>query len=316
MIELNKLRYIYLMLGNRCNLGCSHCHQGFDKNHLDKSFILSQEMLKFFALHQDVNILFWGGEPLCYFDEIQRIVAQIENAGLSLHYTIHTNGIDFNGEHFNYFKSKGFLIIFSYDAPNPTAVRKKQMTEKVAKLLKNYPHTMVSHLFCHPNNDIVKARLMLKEKFPNAVLYMGMPVITCDANKFLISFKDGELEKSLENYIRSSEAGRRWYERWSNDKKLPCVCTSGEVLNLDCDGNVYSCHNGNEIIDHISSGYAKIFETVEAYVSSKSLPKCKDCSFNKKCSLCRCKSAVRKGDEYYACSYYRRIYRFVKNFRF
>lgn len=75
----------------------------------------------------------------------------------------------------------------------------------------------------------------------------------------------------------------------------------------------YSCHNGNEIVDHISSGYIKIMKTIDSYVKSKELPKCKTCTFRTKCSLCRCKSTVKKGDKYYVCSYYRRIYRFVES---
>lgn len=313
MFRYNGLRAIYLMLGNRCNLGCSHCHQVYEAEHIDKSMVLSPAMIKFLSLYPGLRVLFWGGEPLCYFEEIKAVVRQMEDAGLTLNYSIHTNGITFSKEHFDYFRAKDFQIIFSYDVPDPTAVRKKKMPDRCVRLLKKYPKTMISFLFCHPNNDIVKARVMLKNKFPDAVLYMGMPVVTCDTNKFLIHFKDGELEKSLGEYIRSCDSGRRWYERWHSDMKLACVCTSGEVLNLDCDGNVYSCHNGNEIVDHISSGYIKIMKTIDSYVKSKELPKCKTCTFRTKCSLCRCKSTVKKGDEYYACSYYRRIYRFVES---
>jgi len=116
-------------LGQGCNLACSYCaYSGKYENqrtHNDASMPL--DMMKKavdFIMSRSRNVkevaLGWyGGEPLLYFENLQKIVAYVkeEYEGRRVMHTMTTNGTLFNDEILTFLQENNFNVSISWDGP-------------------------------------------------------------------------------------------------------------------------------------------------------------------------------------------------------
>ena len=77
---LQRLSAVYLLLGPACNMTCRHCSQTPIKNTfcLQPDSVLPEKVIQFLKTWLEAKngsfsrIYFWGGEPLLYWETIQR----------------------------------------------------------------------------------------------------------------------------------------------------------------------------------------------------------------------------------------------------
>lgn len=110
-----------LLLTQECNLRCSYCYIG--KKQEKMSVKTAQDAVDFIFRHQipdeDINIGFFGGEPLLEFELLQDIVELIRkhpgHDPRRVKYSVVTNGTIYNSEIIHYLKEHKIGLVISCD---------------------------------------------------------------------------------------------------------------------------------------------------------------------------------------------------------
>lgn len=126
----NCLSHLILQVTQQCNLQCGYCpYANFDnfenRSHSDRNmeWDTAKRSLDFFIEHSngcdELNIGFYGGEPLLNFELIKRCVEYIKEnvVGKKLAYNLTTNATLINIEQMSYFIDNNFQITLSIDGP-------------------------------------------------------------------------------------------------------------------------------------------------------------------------------------------------------
>ncbi|MCT4625461.1 Cys-rich peptide radical SAM maturase CcpM [Halodesulfovibrio sp.] len=117
---------ITLQITQQCNLRCKYCvYSGcYDsRGHTNKamSFETACKGVDFLLNHSidcdDINIGFYGGEPLLAFNVLKKVVAYVEEKGegKNIGFHITTNGTLFTEEILTYLQEKKFHVLISLD---------------------------------------------------------------------------------------------------------------------------------------------------------------------------------------------------------
>ncbi|WP_291447670.1 Cys-rich peptide radical SAM maturase CcpM [Desulfovibrio sp.] len=123
-----KVQTITLQLTQQCNLRCKYCAYSGNYNtrvHGTKkmSLELAKNAIDFLVKHSldldEINIGFYGGEPLLCFNEIKQLVLYAQNRaeGKNISYNITTNGTLFNDENIKFMQENSFMVTISLDGP-------------------------------------------------------------------------------------------------------------------------------------------------------------------------------------------------------
>lgn len=118
-----RLEALILPIAGSCNLKCPYCfaraNQGsfafpnYEKDDID--FILKQ--LNKYSSDININLIFFGGEPMLKYDLIEYTVNQVKTkfSHLKVGYSITTNGTLFNKERIKFMRENNFAILLSMD---------------------------------------------------------------------------------------------------------------------------------------------------------------------------------------------------------
>lgn len=139
----SKVNSITLQLTQRCNFRCTYCiysedSSQYQRNHSDSdmSIELAEKSVDFLFDHSrdinEVNIGFYGGEPLLKFDVIKHIVAYVKENyyGKAVNYSITTNGSLLSDEVVTFLEENGIYPMISFDGP-------KEIHDKFRHYMKN-----------------------------------------------------------------------------------------------------------------------------------------------------------------------------------
>jgi uncharacterized protein len=124
-------KQLILQVTQSCNLICSYCpyaaktNNVLQRDHSNRSmnWEIAKKSIDFFAEHskfnQEVNISFYGGEPLIAFELIKKCVAYCKKLFLGKHciFNMTTNGTLFTDEMIAYLSENHFEVMFSIDGP-------------------------------------------------------------------------------------------------------------------------------------------------------------------------------------------------------
>lgn len=123
-----KIRTIFIMLGNSCNLNCVYCLQHPLVHHQIAKDINPNiyGFIKQVAEENDgssFTLQFYGGEPLLYFNQIKEIVENTKDIS-NIHFSVITNGKLMSDEMVEFFNSNNFGVAISWDGENVLKTRK------------------------------------------------------------------------------------------------------------------------------------------------------------------------------------------------
>ena len=137
---------IQLSITEQCNLRCSYCY--YKETHAKRCAVMSDEVMEAtvsLAVQKcieqkqpDLNITFFGGEPLLRMDFIKKTVKLTKGLvkshraelprDFTLSFVVNTNGTLFTDEIVRYLKKEKFLVYLSIDGPE----RKHNISRKTA----------------------------------------------------------------------------------------------------------------------------------------------------------------------------------------
>lgn len=319
-----------------CNFDCPYC---FEPKNNPKTITddVIQDLLQFIKSHnyaRELNITWYGGEPLLAFEKIKSIYELItqENLPPITTQSIITNGYCFNNEVIDFFKSRNLNSVqitidgvkerhnetrFLRVSKSPTFDRILQNIEKISI---NLPNTRVDiRVNINKSNylDFVEIYKYIQRKFPNNKAINAYPGIiredsTDKTSLCANSFKPSEL---VDLYRLIESKGVKTYI-FPQVKNKGCMMHSLNSYIIGPEGEIYKCWNDvsnpNKVIGNISSNKLLRNSLLTKY-SIQSIPfneECKNCAIfpicDGGCSLYRYRNLF-KGCKYEICSPYKDI---------
>jgi len=134
------LHALELILTAQCNLRCSYCYQNAKASRrIDWSVVQTALDRLLASRHDDVRILFIGGEPLLEFPTIERAVeyvARHKRREMDVRLAMITNGLLLGEREIAFLAGHGFHVQLSFDGvPSAQALRGEHTFEKLDALL-------------------------------------------------------------------------------------------------------------------------------------------------------------------------------------
>ncbi len=311
------VKALCLHIAHDCNLKCKYCFAEEGEYH-GKRELMSLEvgkkaidfLIKSSGSRKNLEVDFFGGEPLMNFDVVKGIVEYARSvekeAGKNFRFTITTNGILFNDEIQQYINDNMHNVVLSIDGRKDVHDRMRpraggqgsydSIVPKFQKLAdsRNQTDYYVRGTFTRYNLDFAKDVLHLADLGFKQISVE--PVVAADSEPYSIREQDlpvifDEYEKLALEILERRKNGQ-WFNFFHFMIDLtggPCVvkrmvgCGSGtEYLSVTPTGDLYPCHQfvGMEQfkMGHVDTGVTmpetrKRFEGCNVYTK----PKCREC---------------------------------------
>lgn len=265
------IRRIFLMLGNECNLQCKYCLQhdivedevAHNVRPKVYSYIIRLQTMQ----RQPINITFFGGEPLLFWQQIESFVDALEMYGVR--FSIITNGKGLTKERIEYMNAHKISVGLSWDGARVEETRgydviadKKDLLYEIRMLCISGVGTMLNPpaVFAHAVDDFDQG--YYKKQHHHVGINYDLLLDNCHNCGDLAVYDYDEWKKQIEVLVREYEekkdtAGARLIANWIRHGRAPysplsAKCGNGTtVLNLDMQGNLYQCHNNHRRIGTI-----------------------------------------------------------------
>ena len=271
------VKALCLHVAHTCNLNCSYCFASQGKYHGDRaimSFEVGKQALDFLIAHsgtrRNLEVDFFGGEPLMNFDVVKRLVAYARSVekehGKNFRFTLTTNGVLIDDDVIDFANREMSNVVLSLDGRKEVHDRFRvdyagngsydRIVPKFQKLVKargdkNY---YMRGTFTHHNPDFLRdIEAMLDLGFTE----LSMEPVVCKAgDPSALTEEDlPVVEKQYEDLAKLMIERRRegrpftFYHYMIDLKGGPCVykrvsgCGSGtEYMAVTPWGDLYPCH--------------------------------------------------------------------------
>ncbi len=311
------VKALCLHIAHDCNLKCKYCFAEEGEYH-GKRELMSLEvgkkaidfLIKASGTRKNLEVDFFGGEPLMNFDVVKGIVEYARSIekenGKNFRFTITTNGILLNDEIMDYINKNMHNVVLSIDGRKEVNDRMRvraggqgsydAIVPKFQKLAESRNQTgyYVRGTFTKHNLDFGKDVMHLADLGFKQISIE--PVVADSSEDYAISEEDlpvifAEYEKLAKDILERRKSGQ-WFNFFHFMIDLtggPCVtkrlvgCGSGtEYLAVTPNGDLYPCHQfagreefkmGNVDTGVVKHNIRKEFEQCNVY----SKPECKKC---------------------------------------
>lgn len=333
---------VFIMLGQECNLACKYCIQHEIKTvqlcHKINPDVISWIIDISKDRKEPVDIRFYGGEPLLFWQDIQEMVKALEEAHANAKFSTITNGKLLTEAHVDYFNEHDFGVGISWDGVNSIKTRGYNVMAEKEDMVMKLKNLTISTVLSEHNYPLALGRELdrLYKKYKelhqdNFGLALEEIEDMNGSVSHLIPEDEERVEKEIEelceevlndNELGIGFQGKRYWEcvlymaleridNLSNYNHCTACCGNGiSVQNVDLDGNLYLCHNVTDKIGTIHDDFTTIFKNVIALDNTKEFYKnqCHECEID---SICGggCMLVPQKMRDKYYCRLRRAIYR-------
>lgn len=318
------VKALCLHIAHSCNLNCSYCFASQGKYHGERalmSYEVGKQALDFLVAHsgtrRNLEVDFFGGEPLMNFDVVKRLVAYARSIekehGKNFRFTLTTNGMLIDDDVIDFANKEMSNVVLSLDgrkevhdrfrvdyAGNGSYDRIVPLFQKLVKARDNKNYYMRG-TFTHHNPDFLNdIKAMLDLGFTELSME---PVVCAEGDPSALTKED--LPVVLKQYedlaalmIERRKEGRpfTFYHYMIDLKGGPCIykrvsgCGSGtEYMAVTPWGDLYPCHQfvGEEKfkLGNVYDGVTNL-DTQNEFASCNvyTRPECRDCWAKLYCS--------------------------------
>jgi uncharacterized protein len=275
-ISANGIKALCLHVSHDCNLSCEYCFASKGDYKSGRSLMSKDVALKAVDYlvansghRHNIEIDFFGGEPLMNFDVVKEVVAygkELENkTGKKFHFTITTNGILLDKEKINFINKYMDNVVISIDGRKEVhdSIRcdrggrgsYDRIVPLAQKLVnqRNGKDYFIRGTFTSKNLDFSKDVMHLSEL---GFREISVEPVVGSGDKLFIQEQDvpvvlNEYEKLALEYLKWLQEGKdiRFYHFNINLYGGPCIykritsCGAGfEYFAVSPEGHLYPCH--------------------------------------------------------------------------
>ena len=318
------VKALCLHVAHTCNLNCSYCFASQGKYHGERaimSYEVGKQALDFLVAHsgsrKNLEVDFFGGEPLMNFDVVKRLVAYARSIekehNKNFRFTLTTNGVLIDDDVIDFANRECSNVVLSLDGRKEVHDRFRvdyagngswdRIVPKFQKLVqarggKNY---YMRGTFTHLNPDFLKdIQTMLDLGFNE----LSMEPVVCAADDPMALTEEDkpivmeQYEKLAELMLQRRQEGRpfTFYHYMIDLTGGPCIykrisgCGSGtEYMAVTPWGDLYPCHQfvgeekfklGNVWDGMTNTAVQEDFASCNVYAR----PECNDCWARLYCS--------------------------------
>ena len=318
------VKALCLHVAHTCNLNCSYCFASQGKYHGERaimSYEVGKQALDFLVAHsgsrKNLEVDFFGGEPLMNFDVVKRLVAYARSIekehNKNFRFTLTTNGVLIDDDVIDFANRECSNVVLSLDGRREVHDRFRvdyagngswdRIVPKFQKLVqaregKNY---YMRGTFTHLNPDFLKdIQTMLDLGFTE----LSMEPVVCAADDPMALTEEDkpivmeQYEKLAELMLQRRQEGRpfTFYHYMIDLTGGPCIykrisgCGSGtEYMAVTPWGDLYPCHQfvgeekfklGNVWDGVTNTAVQEDFASCNVYAR----PECNDCWARLYCS--------------------------------
>lgn len=307
---------ITLQITKNCNFRCQYCLFATDSKvervheNSNMSWTIAKESIDFLYSHSmdcpNVNIAFYGGEPLMNFNLIKKIVLYAENLFVSkkIRYIMTVNGSLLTETIVDFLVKYDFNITVSLDGPQDVQNRHRKFSYSglgtfdsvmagVKRIKEKYPEYF--------NSSVSFSPVIFPDEDYNEVLSfyqsIGVDLEKVNANAASLSGID-YIERGLSEQYNYRDLSENKNDAIFNDKSQinsiwhhngPCIPGLRKLF-IDTRGNFYTCEkfveNINSSIGNLKKGFD--YTKVKRYLNIGELTEkeCKSCWAVRFCSIC------------------------------
>ena len=271
------VKALCLHVAHTCNLNCAYCFAGQGEYQGERglmSYEVGKQALDFLIENskgrRNLEVDFFGGEPLMNFDVVKRLVAYArereKECGKNFRFTLTTNGVLIDDDVIDFSNREMSNVVLSLDGRKEIHDRYRvdyagkgswdRIVPKFQKLVeargnKNY---YMRGTFTHANPDFLKdIEVMLDLGFTELSME---PVVCAPDAPSALTAEDlpivlEQYEKLAEKMLKAHRAGKpfTFYHYMIDLKGGPCIykrvsgCGSGtEYMAVTPSGDLYPCH--------------------------------------------------------------------------
>ena len=106
---------VYITVGQGCNLSCSYCSQ--DHTAVFPAQLDAPALLAKVAPYDALDVVFFGGEPLLYLEQVKAVVEVLEASEHACSFALITNGLLLTQEVAYYCNDHAISVALSHDGP-------------------------------------------------------------------------------------------------------------------------------------------------------------------------------------------------------
>ncbi len=318
------IKALCLHVAHTCNLNCSYCFASQGKYHGDRAIMsleVGKRALEFLiensGSRRNLEVDFFGGEPLMNFDMIKELVAYArereKQAGKNFRFTLTTNGVLVDDDVIDFANREMNNVVLSLDGRKEIHDRYRvdyagngsweKIVPKFQRFVekrgnKNY---YMRGTFTHANPDFVED---IKEMLSLGFTQLSMEPVVCSADDPSALTEEDlpivlkQYEKLAELMLQKHREGKpfTFYHYMLDLKSGPCIykrisgCGSGtEYMAVTPWGDLYPCHQfvgdekfklGNIYTGIDNTEIQNEFAACNVYTH----PECKDCWAKLYCS--------------------------------
>ena len=318
------IKALCLHVAHTCNLNCEYCFASQGKYHGDRalmSFEVAKQAIDFLIEHsgsrRNLEIDFFGGEPLMNFDVVKETVAYCRSIekekGKNFRFTLTTNGVLLDDEVIDFANKECHNVVLSLDGRKEVHDRLRKTVNGNGSydiIVPKFQHFVerrgnkgyyIRGTFTHNNTD-----------FTNDIFHMAdlgftelsmEPVVCPPDDPYALTYDDlpvlfEQYELLAKDMLRREKEGKpiTFYHYMLDLNAGPCIykrisgCGSGtEYMAVTPWGDLYPCHqfvgNPEYLLGNVYDGVTnpKVqdeFKLCNAYAR----PDCKDCWAKLYCS--------------------------------
>ena len=336
---------VYIMMGFACNFHCKYCIQEGQTNCIKAPTEVSDSLINYLKrLHdirpnikKNITIMFWGGEPLIYFNTIKEIIGKLD--GYNFDYGTVTNGALLTEEIVDYFNAHKISVAISNDGLNTKHTRINNVLEnkQLVNLIKKLDNVVINSVISAYNQDLLAFSQYVQSIFKDKAVGTNWEWLMCgehtpkdlydiDLDKFEIDIKRffDKCKQDLLSGQLSSEILfiKPYLNRIAlNNSGLvdlyPACSPVRHTMNIDLAGNCYACHPAPKI-GNVSTAHSDMLDIYQKeFNHAFTYADCSQCEYVLLCKA-GCPLETACDGKIHMCKakriFYKELFSFVESF--
>ncbi len=334
LYQKNKIKRIYLMLGSACNFNCRYCIQSGEfqgYRHETKQEINPDVYAYIHSIEEarkkkkdKLTIMYWGGEPLLYFDTIKKVIPRFPNT----EHAIVSNGSLLTQEIVDYINAYHVHYVVSNDGPNTDKTRITNILEdevflSLFRQIRSRGVDSVISAYCQDYQALEQyiTDRCGQETAQDSEFLLPSVIMPEDAYHFDYEKYRQSLRMRLEHGIAGILSGNMSQDfiktslylhifEHADEITMPRCSQMDTILNVDLQGNIYACHNSTIKIGTIYDDEITLSANYRAYLEEQRILEKKGCANCEAYELCKggCLIIEPEAHGQEACCRLRRVY--------